>query len=57
MSVNHRISADLNRICKALKKFENWLADYECCHLKKIEKASAFSSKMIFSSDALVGLI
>lgn len=50
MAVNHRI-------CRALKEFENWIVDCECCHLKKIEKASTFSNKMTFSSDALVGFI
>lgn len=43
MAVNHRISADLNKICRAFKEdFENWIAEYKCCHLKKMRKVFSF---------------
>lgn len=45
-----------NRICRALKDFENGIVEYECCQSEKIKKASTFSSEMIFSFDTLVAL-
>lgn len=56
MFVSHRISAVLNRICRALTVFENWRAEYECGHLKKSRKPLFFffPSKMILFSVALV---
>nr|XP_030704838.1 G patch domain-containing protein 8 isoform X1 [Globicephala melas] len=35
-------SSQTNRICRALKDFENWGAEYECRHLKKLRKPLLF---------------
>ncbi|XP_028354203.1 G patch domain-containing protein 8 isoform X3 [Physeter macrocephalus] len=35
-------SSQTNRICRALKDFENWRAEYECRHLKKLRKPLLF---------------
>lgn len=56
MAVNHGILAGLNRICRVLKDFENWVTEYKCCYLKKLSK-STFSNKMTFPINALVGFM